>query len=74
MRAIIVHHVVLMNKFLITLAEEARKTLKGMTLQQLHSKYVDLVSVEGHHYITRMLYYPFLESCILCLSLANQTL
>lgn len=74
MRAIISHHAVLMNKFLITPAEEARKTLKGVTLQQLHSKYVDLVSVGRHHYITRMLYYPFLESRILSLCLANQTL
>ena len=74
MRSIIFHHVVLMNAYLITLAEEARKTLKGMTLQQLHSKYVDLVSVESHHYIIGMLYYPFLECCMLCLCLANQTL
>lgn len=29
----------------VEIAEEARKTLKGMTLQQLHSKYVDLVSI-----------------------------
>ena len=41
------HHVMLMRILLVTLAEEARKTLKGMTLQQLHSKYVDLVSVGG---------------------------
>ncbi len=70
----ILYHVVLMNIYLITLAEEARKTLKGMTLQQLHSKYVDLVSVESHHYIIGMLYYQFLECCILRLCLANQTL
>jgi len=41
------HHVMLTRILLVTLAEEARKTLKGMTLQQLHSKYVDLVSVGG---------------------------
>ena len=52
MGTIIFHHVMLMGKFLISLAEEARKTLKGMTLQQLHSKYVDLVSVKSRHYIT----------------------
>ena len=74
MRAIIFYHVVLMNTYLINLAEEARKTLKGMTLQQLHSKYVDLVSVKSHYYIIRMLYYTFLECCILCLCLAKQSL
>jgi hypothetical protein len=68
------HHIMLMSIFLVTPAEEARKTLKGMTLQQLHSKYVDLVSVRSHHYTIRMLLYPFLDCCILCLCLANQPL
>jgi len=33
----IAHHIFVM------LAEEARRTLKGMTLQQLHTKYIELV-------------------------------
>jgi hypothetical protein len=59
MRTRVFHHVMLMSIFLITLAEEARKTLKGMTLQQLHSKYVDLVSMGSHHYITRYYFLRF---------------
>ena len=45
-----------MSILLVALAEEARKTLKGMTLQQLHSKYVDMVSRGSPNYIMKPLF------------------
>ena len=64
MRTIISNHAVLMKDLLTVLAEEARKTLKGMTLQQLHSKYVDMVSRGSHNRIVRPLFSPFLDSWV----------